>query len=150
VISLNEKPLQLRDATAHDLEAITTLLNDAKLGAEELSAHIDNFIAAEIDGKVVGTIGMELYGEECLLRSAVVDAAFRGIGIGGILLSALIARARVRGIRKITLLTTTAEEYFAARGFTRVAREVIRGPILRSAQFRYACPSSATVMQQIL
>jgi amino-acid N-acetyltransferase len=71
---------------------------------------------------VVGAVGAEVYGEEALLRSLVVAPDWRGTGMGGRLVDALERAAFGWGVRRWWLLTTTADHFFAARGFCGVAR----------------------------
>jgi hypothetical protein len=52
-----------------------------------------------------------------LLRSLVVDPRARTTGIGSQLVAHAEAYARARGMPSIYLLTTTAEAFFAARGY---------------------------------
>ena len=54
------------------------------------------------------------------------------------------------GITTVVLLTTTAEDYFPRFGFERTDRSVVPEEVRESAEFRGACPASATVMQLVL
>ena len=56
------------------------------------------------------------------------------------------ARARARQIDRLFLLTTTAAGYFEARGYVRVERQALPGPIRRSEEFTQLCPASAVAM----
>ena len=77
---------------------------------------------AEESGRVVGAVGLEVYGDCALLRSAVVDAGRRGSGLGIDLVESLLRHAATRGVREIYLLTTTAEHFFPRFGFVRIPR----------------------------
>jgi amino-acid N-acetyltransferase len=91
-----------------------------------------------------------VYGAAALLRSAVVADQARGRGVGAALLDRLLEHARARGVRQVYLLTTTAEDWFPRFGFTRIARQAVPAALHASAEFRGACPDSATVMQATL
>lgn len=140
----------IRPAVRHDLAEVVTLLELLHLGSEDIELHFGNFFVGVSQGKIVGTIGLELYTEAGLLRSAAVLPSYQSHGIGGKLINALLLYASQHRIRQVFLLTTTAEKYFAARGFTQVHRETVSGEILTSAQFRYACPANAVVMMKEL
>ncbi len=98
----------------------------------------DNIVvlAAESDGNVVGYTYagvegfdyMSLRGPAGVLYDIVVDPAFRGRGIGRMLLDATIAALKVRGEPRIVLSTAekneTAHRFFARAGFRRTMIEM--------------------------
>lgn len=138
--------VRVRPAAPGDRPAVEALLSDAGLPLEGTVEAFDDFLVALEDERVVGAIGLETYGDEGLLRSAVVASGIRSAGVGSSLTEALIDRARSRGLRRLYLLTTTAEEFFARFGFGRIARERVPGSIRGSSEFATVCPSDATVM----
>jgi amino-acid N-acetyltransferase len=140
----------IRPASSADLPEILRLLREADLPTEGVSEHIGHFFAAETGGRIVGAIGFEKYGHDALLRSAVVHRDYRSAGIGSRLYEALRAKALAMKLRKFVLLTTTAEGYFRARGFTPIDRSAVTGPMSSSVEFTTACPSSAVCMQLTL
>jgi len=93
-------------------------------------------LVADIDGKVVGYTyaGVEgfdymaLRGPAGALYDIVVDPAFRGQGIGRMLLDATIAALKKRGEPRIVLSTAekneTAQRLFARAGFRRTMIEM--------------------------
>jgi amino-acid N-acetyltransferase len=139
--------LTIEKARPADIEAIEGLLKDSHLPVEGAKAHIGNFFVAREGGSLSGVIGLEVYGEEGLLRSLAVCESGRSKGIGGALYLRLIDEARLLGMRRVVLLTTTAEKYFRARGFRIIDRSTISGPIRQSAEFTGACPDSAVCME---
>ena len=140
----------IRRARPDDIPHITPILTTTNLGAEELDLHIENFFVAVDGEQIIGTIGLELYGSRALLRSAALLPTHQHHGIGTNLLAAAEEFAKIHQVSEIFLLTTTASDYFKRHGYTTVRREEIRGSILGSAQFRYACPATATAMQKKL
>jgi amino-acid N-acetyltransferase len=98
------------------------------------------------DGQVIGVEGIEVHGDDGLLRSAAVVAGWRGKGVGDALTRDRIEWARRRGLRSLYLLTTTAGDYFPRFGFTRVDRDTAPDAVRRSKEFSECCPSSALVM----
>jgi amino-acid N-acetyltransferase len=91
-------------------------------------------------------VGLELYGESALLRSAAVEESWRGSGVGRVLVERALDLARGRGIEDVYLLTTTAEYYFPKFGFVCVRRDEVAQGVRSSVEFQTACPASATVM----
>jgi N-acetylglutamate synthase-like GNAT family acetyltransferase len=57
-----------------------------------------------------------------------------------------IAEAEARGAKALYLLTTTADAYFPSFGFTVTTRDAVPEDIRDTAEFKGACPDSATVM----
>jgi N-acetylglutamate synthase-like GNAT family acetyltransferase len=60
----------------------------------------------------------------------------------------LIADAEARGFRALYLLTMTAEQYFPRFGFQPIDRDAVPAAVRATAEFREACPASATVMRR--
>ncbi|HVN47259.1 MAG TPA: arsenic resistance N-acetyltransferase ArsN2, partial [Bacteroidota bacterium] len=104
------------------------------------------FLVAEVDKKIVGAAGLELYNDIALLRSVVVEKSLRNSGIGSTLYDAIVQLAGTKNIRCLILLTTTADKYFERKGFVRIERSTLTGPITQSVEFTPACPSSAICM----
>jgi amino-acid N-acetyltransferase len=133
-------------AVSDDAPAIAALLRDAKLPHEEFGDHLANFLVARCGDEVVGAVGFELHGRDALLRSLVVAPAHRGTRLGGELVDRLAAEARRRGVKQFYLLTTTAEAFFARRGFRKIARQAVPAAIVGTKEFNSLCPSSAICM----
>lgn len=138
--------VDVRPATANDLSAIQDLLRQSDLPLDGVKESLSSFLVAERDGRIVGVAGLERCGDYGLLRSAAVDQAWRGQGLGRTLVERVISAAESAGIRALYLLTTTAEDYFPAFGFQKTAREAVPAELQQTAEFTGACPSSATVM----
>lgn len=140
----------VRPARPADYEGVAGLLRAADLPTAGLSPSLPVFLVAEEDGRLVGAIGLEVYGGFGLLRSAVVDPEHRGSGLGRILVTRLLQQAEALGIREVYLLTTTAERYFPRFGFEPVARESVASDVRVSEEFRGACPDSAVAMRRVM
>lgn len=140
--------MTLRAATAADHGGVMALLQAAALPAAGVTPALTDFFVVENRGRIVGAIGLETYGSDALLRSAVVDPPFRGSGIGVALVERVLLRARERGVRAVYLLTTTAERYFPRFGFEPVARADVPEAVRASVEFREACPASAVAMRR--
>jgi amino-acid N-acetyltransferase len=143
-------PPTIRRATPDDLPGILALLESASLPILGVEEHIGHFLVAEEKARVVGAIGLEVYDGTALLRSAVVSPLLQGRGIGTLLYDRNLEHARSLGIRRLVLLTNTAELYFARRGFRRIDQKSVSGPTRNSAEFSGACPSHAVCMELVL
>ena len=137
----------LRAATAADRGAVHALLTACELPVAGVDdAVMQRFIVAERNGKIVGVAGLEIYGSDALLRSVAVDPAVRAAGLGGALTERLLDDAPAQGVRRVFLLTTTAESFFARRGFARTDRTQVGANMLASVEFTEACPATAALM----
>ncbi|MSU22687.1 MAG: GNAT family N-acetyltransferase [Opitutus sp.] len=144
-----DQALTIEAATPADVPAIATLLREAGLPHEDFSPHVANFLVArDAPGAVVGAVGAERGGDEALLRSLVVVPDRRGAGLGGRLVDELERRAASWGVRRWWLLTTTAEKFFAARGFRVAARSAAPEVMRATGQFSGGCSRSAVCMMR--
>ncbi len=140
----------IRLAAPGDFAGVVRLLKTADLPTAGLDRSLPDFLVAEESGRVVGAVGLEVYGDCALLRSAVVDAGRRGSGVGVDLVESLLRRAGTRGLREIYLLTTTAEHFFPRFGFARIPRDDVAPQVRASEEFRGACPDSAIAMRKVM
>lgn len=138
--------LVLRPATSKDWPAIKRMLLAETLPLDGAREHLEHFLVGEEGGKVVCAGGLEMYGNDALLRSVVVDAGSRGRGWARQLLDGLAEHASTLGTSRLYLLTTTAESWFAKLGFRKVARSRIPDQLQQSREFQGACPASAAAM----
>ena len=79
---------------------------------------VQEFIVAEApDGVVVGCGALHVMWQDLAeVRTLAVDPAWRGVGVGHLLLDALLDRARHLGLRRVFCLTFEVD-FFAAHGF---------------------------------
>ena len=136
----------LRPARADDLVAVEQLLTASQLPLDGVRDALPGFIVAEVGADIVGVAGLEVCCDNALLRSVAVRDAWRSQGLGRALVTRTIADADARGINALYLLTTTADRYFPTFGFRTIARDAVPEDIRATAEFREACPASATVM----
>ncbi len=129
-----------------DLEAIQGLLAQASLLPDGIEGLTDHCLIARVGSRLVGVVALEPCGKSALLRSLAVAPDWRGRSVGRNLCSRSISHARLLGVEQLFLLTTNAEEYFAALGFQRVERSEVPRQIQTTSQFRSLCPKSAVCM----
>ena len=137
-------------ASHADLDEISDLLTTNSLPLDGVADSIERFVVAREDGRIVGCIGLEVYGGSALLRSAAVHDEVRGRGIGSMLVNEILADAQEQGVAAVYLLTTTAENYFPAFGFERIDRSEVPLELDASEELKGACPASAIVMRKRL
>ena len=133
-------------AAPADGPAIVALLRVADLPHKDIAPHLGHFLVARKDGAIVGAIGLEVYASVGLLRSLVVAPACRGRGLGDELVRRLARAASDWGVGRFWLLTTTAEAFFARRGFRVTPRADAPAEIAATREFKSLCPSTAICM----
>ena len=129
-------------------EYIVTLLLSEKLPADDLPEILENFLVATQDDELIGVIGLEIYGNYGLLRSLAVKPAFRSQNIAGKLIRQVETLAASKGLKAIFLLTETAPDYFARKGYERITRNDVPDEVQQSSEFSHVCPQSAIVMKK--
>ena len=133
------------------LDAAIQLLRNAQLPTGDLTeSHVERFFFAGPSSQPTGLVGLAKFDDVALLRSLVVAEERRGMGDGQRLLAHIEDYARAEGIRTLYLLTTTAEPFFAKRGFARASREAAPAPIRSSREFAGLCPASSAFMAKQL
>jgi len=140
--------ISIQPAATSDYQAVCELLSKHKLPIEDINKELSHFFIVKPHELPVGVIGMEKYGEFGLLRSMVTDPAFRNNGIASALVAALINYGKSLGLKELYLLTETAEDYFAKRGFQKINRDQVPATIKQSSEFSHLCPSTAVVMKK--
>jgi UDP-N-acetylmuramate: L-alanyl-gamma-D-glutamyl-meso-diaminopimelate ligase len=122
-----------------DLAEICRLLEGAGLDWRDIKDEdYKNFLVLRNEVGIVGCIGLEVYGEEAILRSLVVSSSARGHGYGWMLADNLLQYARYRGVRRMYLLTPeTASDFFAAKlGFRVIDVSTVSDAVAQSSTFR--------------
>jgi N-acetylglutamate synthase-like GNAT family acetyltransferase len=137
---------EIRPATADDLAAIEQLLIESHLPLDGVRDALADFVVARAGDTLVGVAGLEVCRDNALLRSVAVSPEWRSHGIGRALVTRVISEAEARGIHALYLLTTTAERYFPSFGFHPTVRDTVPDDVRATAEFRGACPASATAM----
>jgi len=137
----------IRPADGKDYPAIEKLLKTLHLPTQGVKKHLREFVVMVSDGRIIGTVGLEIHGNKALLRSLGVSENHRNQGHGRSLVQAVLARALEMGINELFLLTQTARDYFSGLGFQVVTREVVDETVKSSIEFQSACPASAVCMR---
>ena len=127
--------------------AAIALLRAAELPTEDLADEkLEHFFLAGDRASPAGLVGLELYGRDALLRSLVVQPRSRAAGVGSRLVAHAEDHAARHGVRSLYLLTTTAEDFFAARGYARADRSAAPDSIRSTREFAGLCPTNSAFM----
>lgn len=144
------KQIIIAPALVSHRPAIVQLLQSEKLPVEDLPGSLDHFFVAMDNESVVAAIGLERYGDGGLLRSLVVENAYRNLHLASQLIKQLETAAAAIGINNMYLLTETAPAYFEKKGYQKIAREEVPVALQASSEFSHVCPVSAIVMKKAL
>jgi UDP-N-acetylmuramate: L-alanyl-gamma-D-glutamyl-meso-diaminopimelate ligase len=127
----------MRPARAADMPAVRELL--ATVGLPEEPARDDQaptFFVLHNEQGLVGSVALEVLGDDAVLRALAVHPEHRGAGYGWMLADMAVSQARWRGVRRIYLLTESASDFFAAKfGFRVVDRSTLSRLVAASETF---------------
>lgn len=130
---------------------VMSLLAACSLPNADISeTKLRHFFGCGAESDPRGVVGVELYGDVALLRSLAVEESTRGKGCGKHLVQEVERYAGRSGVRRLYLLTTTAERFFASLGYARVDRDSVPGAIRGTTEFSTLCPDTAAVMAKDL
>lgn len=138
----------IQEATDANMPAVIALLQNNKLPVEDIAAGQQQFWVATDNRVIAGVIAVEQYGQYALLRSMATDAAHRNNGIAAQLVQQVFNFAAQHNLKAVYLLTETAEQYFAKKGFEKIDRDDTPESIKQSTEFAGLCPVSAVVMKK--
>lgn len=141
-------PAGLRPAAPTDLDAVLTLLRNARLPTLGVAESFGDFVVATRGDIVVGAGGLEVAGNDALLRSVVVREDERGTGTGQAITARLLSEARHRELDSVWLLTETAPTFFERFGFRTRDRASASAALRATDEFTSCCPSSAVAMSR--
>ncbi|MBA4056344.1 MAG: hypothetical protein C0490_16635 [Marivirga sp.] len=127
-------------------QAFRSLLRSSNLPADDLDFRKDLLVGYVEDGVMVGTGGLEIYGNYGLLRSLSVRLGTRGKALGTAITEYIVGEAQKRKLKGIYLLTETAHGFFARKGFLDVPRENVPEELKASSEFSHVCGASAVAM----
>ena len=145
-MTIEATDIRIIPATAEQRAIIRRLVQESQLPLAGLERDLWRAWLAWKDGSPIACAGLERYGERALLRSVAVAPPWRQQGIGSQLVQAVVREAQALAIREIYLLTEGAESFFERLGFQPIARDNVPVALHASAEWRGACPQTATVM----
>jgi N-acetylglutamate synthase-like GNAT family acetyltransferase len=140
-----EPAFKIRPAQSKDQKIVHALLLGYKLPLDGLE-DTELWVLQLSSGEFGGVAGLELYGNQGLLRSLAVTKSMHNQGYGAALVNYVIGEAKKSLVQDLFLLTTTAPEFFKKFGFKEESREKVSGGITNSVEFKSACPKTAVLM----
>lgn len=119
--------VMVRPARTSDVRAIRSFIDayspDGRLLSKAtvtLFEDIQEFLVAQVDDRVVGCGALHVMWEDLAeVRTLAVDPELAGQGIGSVLLTALLERARGVGVKRVFCLTF-ATSFFGRHGFVEI------------------------------
>lgn len=125
-------------------QTVSDLITDAGLSVQDLdSEKLVHFIVARIGDAIVGTVGLEPFGEAALLRSLTVAIKHRKQAIATRLVAAIEKYARSHGVEAIYLLTLDAADFFCEQSYQRIDRQTAPAGVQATEEFQTLCPATA-------
>jgi UDP-N-acetylmuramate: L-alanyl-gamma-D-glutamyl-meso-diaminopimelate ligase len=126
----------IRPAQRGDMPAVRTLLSSVELEEPAREDLFPAFYVLSNEEGIVGTVALDVLGDDAVLRALAVHSEFRGAGYGWMLADMAVSQARWRGVRRIYLLTESASDFFAAKfGFRVVDRSTLSKQVAASETF---------------
>ena len=142
-------PLFALPLAAWERDGLKAALAGAGLPTDDIAEPGRYFWRYSINDQVpVGFGGLEVHGEDALLRSVVTLPPLRGRGLGRKIVAGLEVEALALKCTVVYLLTTTAQDFFAKLGYAAVERASVPAAIRATAQFASLCPDTAAVMMK--
>ena len=134
-----------------ELDALKEFLSINELPHQDLKLADSLYLTYyNSNDNLVGSGGLEFYGDKALLRSLAVSQTVRSQRLGQQIVEDLIQQVMALGKKEVYLLTTTAFYFFLKFGFTEIKREEVPDEVKSSTEFSQLCPDSARVMRLIV
>ena len=135
-------------ASGGDLDGIKRLLVGSLLPSRDVGGADQRFIVASENGRLIGCAGLQVAGQDGLVRSMAVHWTRRNAGLGSKLHERLLFEAVLAGVRTLYVVTTTAEDFFAGHGYRRIAATQVPAALQASEEFATFVPGGSTVMSR--
>jgi amino-acid N-acetyltransferase len=143
--------MQFGRVSPDERKQVLRLLAQCGLPVEDVDLDLlQHFIRARGAAGLAGVVGLQPLDHAALLRSLAVAPDQRDLGVGSRLCDEAEALARAGKVTDLYLLTSTAADWFAARGYVRVERSALPQAVRETSEFRDLCPASAVAMHKQL
>jgi len=142
--------IQFQAAFQTDWNEIRNLLTANRQPVQGALNHLSNFMVATENGRIVGALGLEIYGDIGLLRSLVVASNMRGRSIAKRLIKRMIERCKSKQLSALYLLTGNADALFVRYGFEKMPRADMPTKLYVSMELQGPSSAASTGMRLIL
>lgn len=139
-------PLFAQPLATWERDGVKAALLRAGLPADDLEDEGTLFWRFERDDVPVGFAGLEVHGQDALLRSIITLPPLRQRGVGAAMVAKIEIEAHARGARAMYLVTQGDDAFFAKIGYARCEREQVPQAIAATPLFARLCQASATAM----
>jgi amino-acid N-acetyltransferase len=129
---------------------VLNLLFENNLPVSDLDEKKTLFALVDTNNNIIGSGGLEYFGDTALIRSVSVKKEWQGRGLGKQIRLELEKIAQQKGVRHLFLLTTTAKGFFEKEEYTVIDRNEVPLTIKETSEFAGVCPTSAFVMRKQL
>lgn len=146
----NMPEIEIQDTMPFHLEMCKALLVECNVPTQGLEDQFQNFIIMRLNDQLIGMIGLEQYQQVGLLRSLAIRSNYQKKGLGAILVNALMEKVMDFQIKKLYLLTQTAEAFFTKQGFETIDHTNAPSVIQSTKEFTNANLKNVVLMQKIL
>jgi len=126
-----------RRGRAGDLPTLVLLIAAGELPPLFLEPFVDGFLVVEHQDRIVGAGGVEMYGEDAVIRSVVVDAEARGLGLGLEIARLLDEDARASGARNVFLFSLHAWRFWLRLGYDELPLDQWPEPVRENWQYQF-------------
>lgn len=141
--------MEISFASAENENQIKEILAASNLHHQDISpARLQHFLIVKDGTELAGVVGLELKGNLGLLRSLAVDEPYRRKKLATQLVSKIEKYARSQQIDTLYLLTLTAENFFAKRGYQKTDRKSAPPALQETTEFKSLCPATAVCMKK--
>ena len=132
-------------------DGLAAVLAKAKLPRDDIGAEGPSFWRFVTEDDVpVGFGGLEMHGDDALLRSIVILPPVRRRGAGRTIVGLLETEATMRGAKTVWLLATETTTFFEQLGYAACDRAQAPQAIRSTAEFAGLGPGSASLMRKSL
>ena len=132
-----------------DLEGIFQLLEIVNLPTEGVEENFENFFVIRSNNMIIGCIGLEIFGQDGLIRSVAIHPSLQKQRLGHRLVLRIQKYSIEIGLKRLYLLTETAESFFTRFDFKIIPRHQINSNIKQSIEFTKLC-TAAPVLKKSL
>ncbi len=136
--------------SGRELDSLRNFLRVNQLPSDDLKLEDSHYLTYyNSTEELVGSGGLEFYGDKALLRSLAVSQTMRSQSLGKQIVEDLLQQVKSKGIKEIYLLTLTAYYFFLKLGFSEISRNEVPAEIKSSTEFSQECPATAHAMKLI-
>ena len=145
----NGAPMFAQPLATWEREGLKAALLRAGQPTDDVEDESTLFWRFERDDVPVGFAGLEVHGQDALLRSIVTLPPLRQSGVGAAMVAKIEVEARARGAQAVYLVTQGDDAFFTKIGYARCEREQVPPAIATTPLFARLEASATAMVKQI-